>query len=218
MITILVVEDHPFYRNGIVNALKESKFNCRIMESGDGEKAIEILSENKVDLILMDINLPGINGIQCTQRILKQWPEQNIIALTSFEDKFHIEQMVDAGVKGYLLKSITEDELYNCLSNVLNGKKYYSPELFDKMLQRSAEFMNRQSTSEETEQLKDAGLGSREKHILKLIYEEYNTSEIADKLHLSEHTVNMYRKSLLAKTGSRNVVGLVKYAFRQGWF
>jgi DNA-binding NarL/FixJ family response regulator len=218
MIAILVVEDHPFYRSGIVNALNESPFECEVYEAADGEKALNAIAEKKIDLILMDINLPGMNGIQCTQRILRQMPEMSIVALTSFEDKYHIEQMVDAGAKGYLLKSITEDELHTCISNIINGKKYYSPELFDKMLQRSVEFMKRQDPESETESPQDAGLGSREKQVLKLIYEEYSTSEIAEKMFLSEHTVNMYRKSLLAKTGSRNVVGLVKYAFRQGWF
>jgi len=111
MISVLIVEDHPFYRSGIVNALNESPFDCEVYEAADGEKALKVIAEKKTDLIFMDINLPGMNGIQCTQRILKQMPEMSIIALTSFEDQYHIEQMVDAGVKGYLLKSITEDEL-----------------------------------------------------------------------------------------------------------
>lgn len=211
-ISILIVDDHPLFRQGLVNALYSSAFEKVIYESGTGKEALEIASKESLDIVLMDINMPGMDGLECSKKLLEKYPEIKIIGISSFEDKWTIEQMIDLGAKGYLTKNIGKPELESSIQNVYAGKMFFSSELVGKMLQRSSEFMTKEST------VKFEELHEREKHIIKLIFEEFSSSEIAEKLHLSEHTVNTYRKSLLSKTGAKNVVGLIKYAFKSGWF
>jgi DNA-binding NarL/FixJ family response regulator len=211
-ISILIVDDHPLFLQGLVNALHSCDFGKKIFEAGNGIDALEIAGREKLDIVLMDINMPRMDGLECARLMLAKHPDIKIIGISSFEDKWTIEQMIDQGAKGYLTKNIGKPELEDSIKNVYAGKMYFSSELVGKMLQRSSEFMTKENTVRFDE------LHEREKHIIKLIFEEYSSAEIAEKLRLSEHTVNTYRKSLLSKTGSKNVVGLIKYAFKSGWF
>jgi two-component system, NarL family, response regulator LiaR len=211
-ISILIVDDHPLFRQGLVNALHSCEFEKNIYEAGSGHEALEIATREKLDIVLMDINMPKMDGLECSKLLLEQYPALKIIGISSFEDKWTIEQMIDLGAKGYLTKNIGKPELEASIKNVYAGKMFFSTELVGKMLQRSSEFMTKENTVRFDE------LHEREKHIIKLIFEEYSSVEIAEKLRLSEHTVNTYRKSLLSKTGAKNVVGLIKYAFKSGWF
>ncbi|MBL7924914.1 MAG: response regulator transcription factor [Bacteroidia bacterium] len=211
-IKILIADDHPMFRQGLKNALQECTFEKEVHEVSDGIETLDFFKGQFADVVLMDINMPRLNGIECSVQLRTSHPEVKIIALSSFEDKWHIEQMMEAGAKGYLLKNVTRPELELAILSVYQGKMFFSPELVGKMLHRSAEFMQKEA------RLGFEDLHEREKNIIKLIYEEYNSAEIAAKLHLSEHTINSYRKSLLAKTGSKNVVGLIKFAFKNGWF
>jgi len=211
-IRLLLVDDHPLFRQGILNALNTCDFNKTIVEVGSGKEALLATESQTFDVVLMDINMPVMDGIECSKRLIKKVPEIKIIALTSFEDKWTIEQMIEIGAKGYLLKNISKSELEISIQSVYNGKMFFSSDIVGKMLQRSSEFMSKMNSISFDE------LHEREKSILKLIFEEYNSVEIAEKLNLSEHTINTYRKSLMAKTGAKNVVGLIKYAFKNGWF
>ncbi len=212
IISILIVDDHPLFRQGLVNALHSCVFNKTIFEAGSGNEALKIAEKESIDIVLMDINMPIMDGIECSKKLLELFPEIKIIGISSFEDKWTIEQMIDLGAKGYLTKNIGKPELEASIQNVYAGKMFFSSELVGKMLQRSSEFMTKNNT------VKFEELHEREKHIIKLIFEEYSSAEIAETLRLSEHTVNTYRKSLLTKTGAKNVVGLIKYAFKSGWF
>lgn len=211
-LSILIVDDHPLFRQGLSNALNSCSFDKTIVEAESGKTAIRLCDEQDFDIVFMDLNMPDMSGIECSKKLIGKHPSLKIIALSSFEDKWSIEQMIDLGAKGYLLKNITKPELELSIQSVYSGKMFFSAELVGKMIQRSSEFMNKEHpvTFEE--------LHDREKHIIKLIYEEYNSAEIAENLHLSEHTIHSYRKSLLSKTGTKNVVGLIKYAFKNGWF
>ncbi len=211
-ISILIVDDHPLFRQGLVNALHSCEFEKKIFEAGSGKEALDIAAQEKLDIVLMDINMPGMDGLECSKKLIEKYPEIKIIGISSFEDKWTIEQMIDLGAKGYLTKNIGKPELEASIQNVHAGKMFFSNELVGKMLQRSSEFMTKENT------VKFEELHEREKHIIKLIFEEFSSAEIAEKLRLSEHTINTYRKSLLSKTGAKNVVGLIKYAFKSGWF
>lgn len=212
IISILIVDDHPLFRQGLVNALNSCAFNKTIFEAGSAKEALEIANQESLAIVLMDINMPVMDGLECSKRLLELFPHLKIIGISSFEDKWTIEQMIDLGAKGYLTKNIGKPELEASIQNVHAGKMFFSSELVGKMLQRSSEFMTKDNT------VKFEELHEREKHIIKLIFEEYSSAEIAASLRLSEHTVNTYRKSLLSKTGAKNVVGLIKYAFKSGWF
>ncbi len=211
-IHVLIADDHPLFRQGLKNALSDTAFIGEIHEVSDGSEAISFFREQQADVLLLDIRMPKMNGFECAPQILKDHPDLKIIVLSSFEDKWHIEQMLEIGVKGYLLKSVTKPELEVAIESVMSGKMFFSPELVGKMLHRSVEFMSKETGVE------FGTLLVREKMVLKLIYEEYNSQEIADKLNISENTVKTYRKSLMLKTGAKNVVGLMKYALKQGWF
>lgn len=209
---ILIVDDHPLFRQGLKNTLSEYIFIREIHEASSGKEALALFEKLNVDIVFLDIHMPEMNGIECAKKLLSKNKEVKIIAITSFEDKWHIEQMLDIGAKAYLLKSVTKPEIELSIQAVVSGKMFFSPELVGKMLHRSVEFMRREPGIEL------ADLHEREKAIVKLIYEEYSSQEIAEKLYLSENTVKTYRKSLLSKTGSKNVVGLMKYALKHGWF
>ncbi|MBK9401187.1 MAG: response regulator transcription factor [Bacteroidetes bacterium] len=211
-INLLIADDHPLFRQGLKTALSDCSFINEIYEANNGQEVLQLCDVKAIDLVLLDIHMPVLNGIECATQLLQKKPDIKIIAITSFEDKWHIELMLDIGAKGYLLKSVTKPELELSISSVMDGKMFFSPELVGKMLYRSAEFMHKEPGLDISE------LHEREKVIIKLIYEEYSSQEIADKLNISENTVKTYRKSLFAKTGSKNVVGLMKYALKQGWF
>jgi DNA-binding NarL/FixJ family response regulator len=210
---ILVVDDHPLFRQGIAGTLKEFNYIHEIREAKDGNEALTISELMMPDIVLMDINMPVMNGIECTRILRVKHPKIKVIALTLYEDKFHIEAMMEAGVRGYLLKNITAHELDAAIKAVENDKMYFSPELVGKMLFRSAEFVK----NDTLESADSIDLLKKEKEILKLIYEEYSNPEIASILLMSENTVRFYRKNLFSKTGNTTVIGLIKYAIRQGW-
>jgi len=211
-LNILIADDHPLFRKGLIAVLNDCAFIHEIHEVSNGKEAVQFFDNKTADLVLLDIHMPVLNGLECAPILLQKKPDLKIIAITSFEDKWHIEQMLEIGAKGYLLKSVTKPELELSISCVMEGKLFFSQELVGKMLHRSAQFMHTETGIDRSE------LHEREKAIIKLIYEEYSSQEIADRLNISENTVKTYRKSLFLKTGSKNVVGLMKYALKQGWF
>jgi DNA-binding NarL/FixJ family response regulator len=205
MINILIADDHQLLIDGIKTTLEDIPDFTIVAEAGDGYKVIKILeSDIKVDLILMDISMPKLDGLDCTKIVSKRFPEVRIIALSQFDEKRFVKQMIKNGAHGYLLKDTGKDILEKAIRQVYAGENYFCERL-------SMSLVNQELKSENTKSLFPK-LTSREKEVLVLICKEYSTQEISDKLFVSFHTVEGHRANLLAKAGAKNTAGLVRWA------
>jgi DNA-binding NarL/FixJ family response regulator len=175
-------------------------------EAENGQELLDLIRTTPVDVILMDVEMPVMNGIDATKAALKEFPDIKVIALTMFNEDEYIQSMMDAGVKGFLLKNINRKTLDKALSSVANGGNYYSEELFN--------FFAKQM-GKPAEPKKDIiKLTSREKEILQLLAEGLSNKEIAEALYISERTVVGHKSNLMAKTGSKSTISLLSYAIK----
>jgi DNA-binding NarL/FixJ family response regulator len=160
------------------------------------------LKSSKVDVVIMDISMPKLDGIATAEIIKKDFPKVKIIMLTMHETQNYIRKLLGVGVDGYLLKTTSKSELHEAISKVMSGNKFYGGDV-------QQIFMDSFNSDKVATEIK---LTKREKEILELICDEMNTNEIAEKLFISAYTVESHRKNLLSKTGSKNVAGLVRFA------
>ena len=209
-IKVLLVDDHKIVRDGIKLMLEPQAGIDVVAETDNGEKVKEILQENSVDVIVMDINMPGMDGIETTRLVKDEHPDIKILALTMSSDDSHIRQMVQAGASGYIMKSAGRDELTNAIHDVMKGKHYFSDQATQSIMMDLVKNKGKTSAPEPVH------ITDRELEVLQMIVKEHTNQEIAEKLYISPRTVDAHRRNLLQKTGARNTAGLVKYAFQQG--
>ncbi len=205
-IDILIVDDHEIFRNGLKMVLGRLKYVNNITEADNGEAFLKILEKSKPDIILLDIEMPLMNGIDAAKLALKKHPDLKIIALTMFNEDEYVQSMIDTGVKGFLLKNINKEALDKAILTVMNGGSYYSEELFN--------FFTKQLNKENKQNEFDFDLTRREKEILQLLCEGLSNKEIADMLFISERTVVGHKSNLLSKTGCKNSMSLMSYAIK----
>ncbi|WBM75057.1 response regulator transcription factor [Saprospira grandis] len=207
-IKVFLVDDHKLIRDGIKAHLEEAQDFEIVGEAADGQEAINKLKETTADVVLMDINMDGMDGISCTQILSQELPELNVLALSMLAENQHIKEMIKAGAKGYLLKTATEQEIKQGIRAVYQGQNFYSAEV-TQIVMNNLGTANRKKRSR-FDPL--APLTSREKEVLALIIKEYSNQEIADELYISKRTVDAHKRNLLEKTGAKNVAGLVVFA------
>ncbi len=206
-INVLIVDDHEIFRNGLKMVLNKLKYVEIVGEATDGKSFIDMLEDIKPDIVLLDIEMPGLNGIEAAKIALKKYPKLKIIALTMFGDDEYIQSMLDAGAKGFLMKNINKETLDKAIQTVYNGGNYYSEELF--------EFFTKQFNKEKTIGEEDKlNLTRREKEILQLLCEGLSNKEIAEALFISERTVLGHKTNLLTKTNTKNSLSLMAYAIK----
>ncbi len=206
MLKILLVDDHQMFGEGL-KSLLESEEDIEILgQAQSGQEALFLLSENQADVILMDIEMPRLDGIQTTKHIVKKYPDIKILALSMHNEKEFIKGILKAGAHGYMLKNAGKTELLEAIRKVHAGETFYSPEISQTILE---EIMNPGRS-------KSSGLSTREREVLQLIADQYTTHEIAEKLFLSVNTIETHRRNMLVKLGLRNTAGLIKYATLQG--
>lgn len=214
LIKILMVDDHKIVRDGIRSLLSDVPDCTFVGEAENGLDACEKTDELLPDLIILDINMPVMDGITCAKKIIEKHPEIKILALTMLNEQEYIKNMIAAGALGYILKNSGKDELVTAIHTVMDGKNYFSNDVKD------AIFM--QIIGKKNSIQKIAGepipLTRREIDVLRLIVEELTNQEIADKLFISVRTVDAHRRNLLEKTGARNTAGLVRFAIEHGFF
>lgn len=203
---VFIVDDHEFFRNGLKMVINRLKYAKVTGEATNGKEFLELLSEEEPDIVLIDIQMPVMNGIEATRTALEEYPDLKIVALTMFDDEEYVQSMIDAGAKGFLLKNITKEILDQALQAIQSGKNYYSPELF--------EFFTKKVVSEPRQDDGEVQFTRREKEILQLICDGLTNKEIADRLFISERTVVGHKSNLLAKTNCKSSVGLLSYAIR----
>jgi len=205
-IKVILVDDHEIFRNGLKMVLGKLKHTKVIGEASNGNEFLEILPKHQPDIILMDIEMPEMNGIDATIKALEINPNLKIIALTMFTEDEYIQNMIDVGVKGFLIKNINKDTLDKAIQTVFNGGNYYSAELFD--------FFTKQITKEDKPKANALKLTGREKEILQLLCEGLSNKEIAEMLFVSERTIVGHKSNLLAKTDCKNTIALMSYAIK----
>ncbi len=210
MIKIIIADDHQMFIDGIKSIVKTMKNMNIVGEATNGLQLLDILKTQEVDIILMDVNMPILDGIETTKQVRQLYPEIKIAMLTMFNTREYIEKLLRAGAHGYILKNTGKEELQEAIEKIISGESYFSKEVTERImegLQKKKHAENHSLIVELTE---------REKDVLKLIAQEFTTHEIADKLFISFHTVETHRKNLIGKLNVKNIAGLVKYAIQQG--
>jgi len=209
MIRVLIAEDHLMVRAGI-RALLEKAGDIHVMgEASNGQEAMEMTMELKPDVLVMDIMMPRMNGIQAAENIREMKLPTNILLLSMYSDPGFVHQALHSGVKGYVLKSSVSDELLWAIRAVANGKTYLSSPISEIIVESA---INPHSTLQDSDPL--ASLSPREKEILQLIAEEHTSGEIGQMLFISEKTVEKHRAKLMEKLNVRNLAGLVRLAVK----
>jgi DNA-binding NarL/FixJ family response regulator len=208
---IVIAEDHTILREGLKSLLSSSSDFEIIGEAEDGQEAIRCVEKFKPDLILMDLSMPRMNGMDAIKEIKKRFSETKILVLTVHKTEEYILATLKAGADGYVLKDATHTELMIAVKNVLSGKHYISPGISEKVIEGYLEGRKtlKTRTSWET-------LTQREREILKLIAEGYKNKEIADYLCISPKTVEKHRANLMEKLDLHNVQALTTFAIEKG--
>jgi len=198
---IIIADDHALFRQGLKLILLELEAMEVIADVANGKELVEVVSIMKPDLIIMDINMPLLNGIEASRILGKNHPDIPILVVSMYGDEQYYNSVIENGVRGFILKTADNAELKAAVRAILNGKTYFSQELLLGMIR------NRQTPS-------NISLTSRELEILELICQGSGTSEISGRLFLSERTVENHKASLFAKTGCKNSLSLVIFAVK----
>ncbi len=215
-VRILLVDDHEMIRVGIRSYLKDDRKYEIVDEASNGIEALEKIKDHQIDLVVMDISMDEMDGITCTQEIIKLYPDAKVLALTMLSENLQIKQMMNAGASGYLVKNSTELELKKAIDIIADGGTYFSKEvtsvIMDNLAKRKSQTPKRSKYSIET------SLTSREKEVLELVVKEHTNQEIADALFISVRTVDAHKRNLIEKTEAKNIAGLVMYAVNRQLF
>jgi two-component system response regulator NreC len=210
-IRIVVADDHAIVRDGICALLSRAGDMEVVGEAGNGIEATELVKQLNPDVILMDIAMPVLSGLEATRRICKEMPETRVLALTQYDDKEYVFPLIQAGALGFVSKTSASSELTSAIRYVHRGESYLSPSVAKLMVEDYQHGAAMQAESDPYEQLTD-----RERDVLKLVAEGYTTREIANILVISPKTVEGHKSSLMAKLNVHNRIELVKYALRRG--
>jgi len=209
-IKIFIVDDHDIFRDGIKLLISSGNTAEIIGEACNGQEFLDKVESVKPDVTLMDIAMPVLDGIETSKRVHEMYPDLKLLALTMFGDEKYYYQMIQSGVKGFVLKSSGISELLKAINEVNNGGSYFSNELLVKLISNISEQKNKKSGTSETE----VKISKREIDVLKLIALGHSNEDIADKLNISATTVRTHRANLITKTGCTNTASLVMYAIK----
>lgn len=206
MIRIMLVEDHTVVREALRGMLEKEPDMQVVAEAGDGESALRLFWEVAPEVVVMDVSMPGLDGIETTRRLLAGSPAIKVLALSTYRDRGIIQQILDAGAAGYVVKSAAGAELRRGIRAVVEGRSYLSSEAAEAV----ADGLRR------SQQGPDPALSRRERQVLALIVGGKTSSEIADSLHIAQSTVEVHRRNIMRKLQVHGTANLVKYAIREG--
>jgi len=209
-IRILLADDHKLLRQGLHALIEEQPYMTVIAEAEDGRTTVQLAAKLRPDIIVMDISMPGMNGMEATRQILSNDPGVKVLALSMHTDKRFIVEMLSAGASGYLLKDCAFEELIHALHALANQRTYLSPKISDVVVK---DYACRNSKSASSSQ---AVLSPREREVLQLIAEGNSSREIASILHVGMKTVQTYRDQIMKKLDIHTIAELTKFAVREG--
>lgn len=208
---IVLADDHAILRDGLCSVIVHDLKMEVVGQADDGRTTVKLARSLRPDIVIMDINMPGLNGIDATRQIREEMPEVKVIALSMHRDAHHVSGMLKAGASAYVLKVSAADELRVAIWNVLDNKKYISPEIADVVID---DCMNH--TFHNPGENSESKLTSREREILQLISEGKSTKEIAALLDVGLTTVDTHRQHIMEKLDLHSIAELTKYAIRLG--
>ena len=217
-IRIMLADDHQVVRTGLKSFLESQPDFKVIAEASNGREAIERALETRPDIILMDITMPEMDGLQATRQIKKLWPECVILCLTVHEDKFYFMEMLAAGASGYLTKQAASDELISAIHAVAQGHVYLQPALARWLLEDYQQLASKQdATGNESEAaVKLEVLSERERGVLEMVAQGLTNEQIGEKLELSPKTIARHRERIMSKLNLHTRVELVRFAIISG--
>ncbi len=216
MIRIVLVDDHKMMRDGLRAYLEREQGVEVIAEAKDGREAIRLVKEHLPDVVVMDIALPKMNGVEATRQITAAHPDVKVVALSTHCDKRYVLSMLDAGAAGYVDKVAAGEELLRAVRSVSRGDCYLSPAVTGLVVSRSVTPVAAEAREADTGPSRVTVLGPREREVLQLIAEGHSSPQIAEDLHISKKTVETHRRNIGRKLGLRSVAELTKYAVRHG--
>jgi DNA-binding NarL/FixJ family response regulator len=212
-IRILLADDHEIFREGFDTLLKKQNDIVQVGEATNGLELVQLTEKFNPDVILTDIQMPEMDGIEATKKISLSHPHIHIIALTMFEDEHYIVEMLECGAHGYLLKNSHKSEVFEAIRSVYRGETYYCKKTSAKLVQ-----MIGSSRFDPFKHITKINFTPRETDIIILICKEFSNKEMADHLSLSIRTVEGYREKIQEKMKVKNTAGIVVYAIRHGLF
>lgn len=206
MIKLLIADDHKVLLDGFLSIFEKVE-NIQVMgTANNGQQVLDFLKDQEVDIVLMDINMPVLNGVETCKKITKKFAAVKVIALSMYRQVSYIKRMKQNGAQGYLLKDDSSDTMIEAIQKVHEGEEYYSSQLKDILL--NSVFQEKAS--------KSTNVTKREKEVLEHIAKGLTNAEIGSKLFLSEHTIISHRKNLLSKFNAKNTADLVRIAMEKG--
>ncbi len=208
MIRLAIADDHTMFVDGIESILQEEADFDVVGRCFDGAEVVKFLADHEVDVLLLDVNLPELNGIEVCEKVVGSYPNLKILAISMFNEESYVTEILNKGALGYILKNTGRKELVKAIHTVHGGQSYFSKEVTQTIMKG----LMKQRQSQEQRTKFFPKISKREKEVLSLIIEEHTTQEIADKLFISLKTVESHRSSLLGKLNARNTAGLVRIA------
>lgn len=206
MIRVLITDDHEMIRNGLSSLLRGEPNILVVDMARNGKEALSICASRQVDVVLMDLMMPEMNGMEATREIKKLYPSVKVLAVTISDEPRFVKEILQAGASGYILKHSSKDEIVRAIVDVAENRQHFSADVLAKI---SGEFaMGNKS--------KVPMLTKKEAEVLSLIAQEFSNQEIADSLGCGSRTVDTHKRNLIKKLEVKNVVGLVKYALKMG--
>ena len=208
-IKVIVADDHQLFREGLINLLKTDTSIEVIEQAENGEEAVNKVFELKPDVLLTDIAMPGMNGLEATRAIKEKMPNMKVVAVSMHSDKQYVKGMLEVGADGYLLKNCTHRQLTDAVHAVVNGKKFLGEDITEMVING---YLNSSNAVPDS----FSHLSNREREIFMLLAEGRSTREIGEELFISVKTVGTHKQNILEKLGLKTNSDLVKYALKKG--
>jgi DNA-binding NarL/FixJ family response regulator len=208
--TVLLVDDHTIVRQGLKALLSSEKNITIVGEAQTGREAVELASQLRPSVVIMDLAMPRLNGAEATRQILKTLPSAKIIVLSTYGDDEHVQQALTAGAAAYLLKQTAAEDVVDAIREVSKGNAYFSPAIAKRLREQTLQQPG------DTPRMPDVELTQREAEVLQLIAEGYANKQIAAELNLSVKTVEKHRQQVMQKLNIHNIAGLVRHAAAKG--
>ncbi len=213
-ITVLVADDHTVVRESFKLLLESDKDIKVVGEAENGRDAVVLAEKLKPDVVLMDIGMPVLNGIEATRIIKKQVPSSKIVILSMYPDEEYVYEAIDAGASGYLVKETASEDLLKAMHEVSEGKAYFNPIILKTVLDRYRKFSKAANIEQVSDQI--ILLSQREREVLQLIAEGNTSKDIAEQLYISVKTVTNHRQNIMRKLNIHDIAGLTRYALNKG--
>lgn len=209
-ITVLLVEDHQIVRQGLRSLLNTAPGFRLVGDTGDGLTALQMIEQRRPDVLVLDLMLPGLNGLEVARQSRKNWPQTRIVVLSMHANEAYVAEAFRVGVAAYVLKSASSTELVSAIRAALDGRRYLSPPLSERSL---AAYEAKLKTDELNS---SRMLTTREREVLQLVAEGHTSAEIANRLAISPRTVEMHRHNLMEKLGLYSQAEVIRYAIQNG--